>query len=97
MPVVEVLDAPVASTARAAPVVPYAARPAAPQMVIVERVIERIREPAPLEREKVPPWLRLLALIVCIAATVYVVLIVLSFMHMGPMGMPWEPAAQHTR
>lgn len=92
MPVVEVLDAPVASAARAAPVVPYAARPVAPQipqMVIVERVIER--------REKVPPWLRLLALIVCIAATVYIVLAVLSFMHMGPMDMPWEPAAQHAR
>jgi hypothetical protein len=39
------------------------------------------------ERERVPPWLRVLALVICLAAAVYVTVVVLTYLHVGG---PWD-------
>lgn len=48
--------------------------------------------PAPVEqRSPVPGWVRVAALVMCIVLAVYVLLIVMAFLHTGPSEVPWQP------
>jgi hypothetical protein len=40
-------------------------------------------------RESVPPWVRVLALVICLAAAVYLTVVVLAYLHVGG---PWDVA-----
>src|SRR3978361_853511 len=70
-----------------------------PGLPVESRVVNNYYVQAPAQdvepvRELVPPWVRVLALVICLAAAVYLTVVVLAYLHVGG---PWDVAHPHVK